>query len=194
MRSSTASSTSAGGMPPATSVRSSSMSAANSATALALRVAMPPTSSQRRSASENGTRSREAKASRQASARSPIPRRGVLRMRRRLTVSVGFDEHPQVGERVAHLLALVEAHPADDLVGQADADEHLLEDARLGVGAVEDRDVAGLDAVVVAELVDLAGDERRLVVLVVGDVADDRLAVARVGPQPLVLARPGSWR
>jgi hypothetical protein len=32
--------------------------------------------------------------------------------------------------------------------------------------------------VVVAELVDLAGDERRLVVLVVGDVADDRLAVA----------------
>jgi hypothetical protein len=42
--------------------------------------------------------------------------------------------------------------------------------------------------VVVAELVDLAGDERRLVVLVVGDVADDRLAVARVGPQPLVLA------
>ena len=32
------------------------------------------------------------------------------------------------------------------------------------------------------------GDERRLVVLVVGDVADDLLAVAGVGPQPLVLA------
>ena len=41
---------------------------------------------------------------------------------------------------------------------------------------------------VVAEPVDLAGDERRLVVLVVGDVADDPLAVAGVGPQPLVLA------
>jgi hypothetical protein len=41
----------------------------------------------------------------------------------------GVDQHPQVGERVAHLLALVEAHPADDLVGLAGADEHLLEDA-----------------------------------------------------------------
>ena len=40
----------------------------------------------------------------------------------------------------------------------------------------------------VAELVDGLRDERRLVVLVVGDVADDLVAVARVGPQALVLA------
>ena len=42
----------------------------------------------------------------------------------------GVDQHPEVGQRVADLLALVEAHPAaDDLVGLAGADEHLLEDA-----------------------------------------------------------------
>jgi hypothetical protein len=45
-----------------------------------------------------------------------------------------------------------------------------------------------LDAVLVAEPVDLAGDEGGLVVLVVRDVADDPVALARVGPQPLGLA------
>ena len=40
----------------------------------------------------------------------------------------GVDQHPQVGERVADLAALVEPHAADDLVGHADADEDLLED------------------------------------------------------------------
>ena len=43
---------------------------------------------------------------------------------------------------------------------------------------------------VVGERVDLLGDEPGLVVLVVGDVADDELALPRVGPQPL-LAAPG---
>ena len=99
----------------------------------------------------------------------------------------GVDQHPQVGQRVAHLAPLVEAHPTDDLVGLAGADEHLLEDARLGVGAVEDGHVRGL-ATRVDELVDLLADEAGLVVLVVGDVADDPLAVAGLGPQALVLA------
>jgi hypothetical protein len=65
-------------------------------------------------------------------------------------------QHAQVGERVAHLLALVEAHAADDLVRQADADEHLLEDPGLRVGPVEDGHLVRLDAVLVAEPVDLA--------------------------------------
>ena len=56
---------------------------------------------------------------------------------------VGVGQRPQVGQRVADLPALVEAHAADDLVGQPDPDEHLLEDPGLRVGAVEDRDVAG---------------------------------------------------
>ena len=96
-----------------------------------------------RSAATNGIRSRSASAATQASARSPMPRLGTLRMRRRLTVSSGLDEHPQVGQRVLDLAALVEPGAADDLVGQADPDEHLLEGAGLGVGAVEDGDVAG---------------------------------------------------
>ena len=100
----------------------------------------------------------------------------------------GVDQHPQVGERVTDLAALVEAHPADDLVGLAGADEHLLEHARLGVGAVEDRDVGGPGVGLVDQLVDLLGDEPGLVVLVVGDVADDPLAGPGVGPQLLRLA------
>ena len=95
-------------------------------------------------------------------------------------------QHPQVGKGVADLLAFVEAHPTDHLVGQPDADEHLFEDPTLRIGPIEHRHLPGLDPVVVAELVDLAGHESRLVVLVVGDVADDLLAVAGVGPQPLV--------
>ena len=92
---------------------------------------------------------------------------------------------PQVGQCVADLLALVEAHAADDLVRQADADEHLLEHAALGVGAVEHRDPGRRDGGVVGELVDLVGDELRLVALVVADVADDALALSRCRPQVL---------
>ena len=102
---------------------------------------------------------------------------------------VVVDDRPQVGQRVADLLALVEAHPADDLVGQADPDEHLLEDPGLGVGAVEHRDVARAGLAGVAEPVDLAGHPVGLGVLGVGDVADDLLARALVAPQPLGLAR-----
>ena len=83
---------------------------------------------------------------------------------------VGVDQQPEVGQRVADLAALVEAHPADHAVGLAGADEDFLEDSRLRVGAVEDRDVGGLGTTV-DQLVDLVGDEPRLVVLVVGDVA-----------------------
>ena len=100
----------------------------------------------------------------------------------------GVGQHPQVGQRVLDLLALVEPGAADDLVRQPHPDEDLLERPRLGVGAVEHRDVAGTHAVVVGERSIPAGDERGLVVLVVGDVADDRLAVAAVGPQPLLPA------
>ena len=117
---------------------------------------------------------------RSASARSPMPRLGTLRIRRRRHRVGRVGEHPQVGQRVADLAALVEAHAADDLVGQPDPDEHLLEHPRLRVGPVEDRDVARARRPRrrCSRSISLR-DERRLVVLVVGDVADDRLAVAR---------------
>ena len=54
------------------------------------RVAMPGASSARRSASQNVIRSRSASASTHASARSPMPRLGVLRIRRSDTWSSGL--------------------------------------------------------------------------------------------------------
>ena len=66
----------------------------------------------------------------------------------------GVGEHPQVGQGVLDLAALVEPGAADDLVGQADPHEHLFEGTGLGVGAVEHRDVAGAHPVRVAEAVD----------------------------------------
>ncbi len=98
----------------------------------------------------------------------------------------GVGQHAQVGQGVLDLAALVEPGPPDDLVGQADPHEHLLEGAGLGVRAVEHRDVAGPHAGVVAEPVDGARDEGRLVVLVVAHVADDARPVAGVAPQVLL--------
>jgi hypothetical protein len=81
-------------------------------------------------------------------------------MRRRLTVSVGLEMHPQIGQGVLDLLALVEAGAANHLVGQPDPDEHLLDRPALRVGAIEDRDVLGFDPVLVAEPVDASARRR----------------------------------
>ena len=77
--------------------------------------------------------------------------------------------------------------PPDDAVGQSGAHEDLFQRSRLRVRAVEDCDVAVVDARTVQRL-DLVGDELRLVVLRVAGEADDLLAVAAVAPQLLVLA------
>jgi len=95
------------------------------------------------------------------------------------------DQRPQVGEGVADLLTFVEADATNDLVGQADPDEHLLEDPGLGVGAVEDRHISRPGVAVVDEPVDFSGHPVGLGVLGVGDVADDRVAAAGLAPQPL---------
>jgi hypothetical protein len=142
------------------------------------RVARPGTfsgcSAATRSAAANEIRSRSAWFATSSSARSD----GVLRV----------GQHPQVRQRVAHLLALVEPNAAHHAVGQPDAQEHVLEDTRLRVGAVEDGHVRVPDLPGVDQPVDLVGDERGLVVLVVGDVADHLVPVALVRPQPLVAA------
>src|SRR5699024_12288108 len=69
-------------------------------------------------------------------------------------------------------ISFVETNPADDLVRQPGADEHVLEDTGLGVGPVEHRHLPGGDFSLVGETVDLVDDEHGLLVLVVGDVAD----------------------
>ncbi len=101
---------------------------------------------------------------------------------------VGVVEHLQVRDDVAHLLALVEPHTADDLVGHTVPDEDVLERAGGIVGAVEHRDVGVGGVAAVDEPVDLGSDEARLVVLVVGDVTGDEFALARIRPQPLLAA------
>jgi len=83
-------------------------------------------------------------------------------------IVVRIEEQLQVGEGVLDLLALVEADAADDAVGEVLPAEGILEDARLGVGAVEHggervgvgrEDAAGglRDEVALLELVAAAG-------------------------------------
>ncbi len=87
----TASTTTAGPAPDSTTVRSSSISVLNRFTAFDERAAMPYASSTRRSACGNEIFSRIERASIIASARSPMPRLGTLRMRRSGTVSSGLE-------------------------------------------------------------------------------------------------------
>src|SRR5262249_51600206 len=55
-------------------------------------------------------------------------------------VVVRVDHQAHVGERVLDLLALVEPHAADHLVADALTHQRVFYRARLGVGAVENRD------------------------------------------------------
>src|SRR5581483_2054076 len=98
---------------------------------------------------------------------------------------VGIGQGPEVGEDVLHLLAVVELHPADDPVGDTAADEDLLQHPALGVGPVEDRQVAVAVGALLDHPVDLPGEVERLVVLVLPQVAADQLAADGVGPQVL---------
>ena len=107
----------------------------------------------------------------------PAHRHGVVRVHHDL----------QVGEDVLHFATVVELHAAYDLIGDAELDEQLLDDAALGVRPVEDGDVAQLHAALL-ERRDLLRDERRLVLLVLRLEEVDELTLAGVGPQPLRLA------
>src|SRR5207247_6431046 len=92
---------------------------------------------------------------------------------------------PQVGQYVLHFPAVVELHAADDPVGDAAADEHLLQHPALGVGPVEDGQVAVAVGALLHQPVDLPGQVQRLVALVLPQVAADQLASDGVGPQVL---------
>ena len=50
---------------------------------------------------------------------------------------VGVDHDAEVGDDVLHLFALVERLPAVDPIGDALLPQRLLEDTRLGIGAIE---------------------------------------------------------
>ena len=101
-----------------------------------------------------------------------FPYTTLFRSRSQGHVVVGVVDGAQVGDGVLDLAPLVEAGVADDLVGLAGAQEGLLQGARLGVGAVEDGDVAGAHALDVGQAVDLLADPAGLVMLRVSHVAD----------------------
>ena len=99
-------------------------------------------------------------------------------------VVVGLHGDAAIGQRVADLLALVEARPADHPVGQAHGDEAFLELARLEAGAHQDGDLAQRVLVALQRL-DLLADRARLLVAVPHAAQRDALALLDLGPQRL---------
>ena len=110
-------------------------------------------------------------------------RAGVLRV----------GEERQVRHGVPDLRPLIELRPADDLVADLRAHQHVLEHPRLRVGPVEDRDLLARDA-----LVDHPLDLRRHVArlrMLVGELPDlDRVALPDLRPQRLRPSARGCWR
>ena len=102
-------------------------------------------------------------------------------------IVVGLGRAADIGERIAHFGALVEARAADDAVGQAHFDEPLLELAHLERGAHQHRHVGGRDALALRRL-DLLADVARLLRAVPD--ADDRRLLADRGIRIERLAEP----
>ena len=113
-----------------------------------------------------------------------MPRAGVLTMRSKARSSSGWSIDAQIGDRVADLLALVEARAADHAVGQAEGDEALLEFAGLEAGAHQDRDLAERGSAALQRL-DLLADEARLLLAVPDAAHADLVAAVALGPQRL---------
>lgn len=96
-------------------------------------------------------------------------------------------EQAQVGHGVLDLGTLEEALAAVDAVGNLLPQQGFLQHPRLGVGAVEDGDLAARQAALERAL-DRLDHVARLVVLVERGVQAQRLAVLAVGPQLLAQA------
>ena len=96
-------------------------------------------------------------------------------------------DHLEVSHDVADLGTVEESRAAHDLIRHARAQEHIFEDTRLGVGAVEHGDVVVARALGV-QLFDLAGNPATLVALVTRLEGLNLLAIALGRKQALVLA------
>ena len=95
--------------------------------------------------------------------------------------------HLEVSHDVADLGTVEESRAAHDLVGHARAQEHIFENTRLGVGAVEHGDVVVARALGM-QLFDLASNPAALVALIACLEGLNLLAVALGRKQALVLA------
>ena len=96
-------------------------------------------------------------------------------------------DHLEICHNVADLGTVEESRAAHDLVGHARAQEHIFENARLGVGAVEHGDVVVTRALGV-QLLDLASNPAALVALIARLEGLDLLTIALGRKQALVLA------
>ena len=99
----------------------------------------------------------------------------------------GIGDGAEVREHVSNLTPVEKARPADHRVGDPTIGQRSLEGAALGVGPVEDCDLAEADALVPVERGDLARHERCLVAVVAGAVAPDPVTLAERAPQVLLL-------
>ena len=100
---------------------------------------------------------------------------------------VGLVDHPQIGDGVADLQALVETRAADHPVGDAEGDEALLELAGLEAGANQDGDrIEGL--AVRLHALHLVGDDPRFLLAVPNPAHGDLLAIIAARPQGLAQA------
>ena len=94
----------------------------------------------------------------------------------------GVDLDAQQREEVLDFLAFVEPNPAQELIWDACLDEGLFEDARLGVGAVEDRAVAP-GVPILVETSGFADNPLGLVAVGVGEDLGDESSVGVLGEE-----------
>ena len=90
---------------------------------------------------------------------------------------VGVDHDAEVGDDVLDFLALVEAQPAVDAVRDVLLAEGLLKAATLGVGAVENGEVAVLALVLTADALDVLAHDDGLLLVAVGLLQDELLTL-----------------
>src|SRR3989454_2358032 len=103
---------------------------------------------------------------------------------------VRIPDQPQVGQRVLHLAALIERHPADDLIRESERAELVLDRARLRVRPVQNGDVPRpVRLAFTLKSLDLSRDDLGFMRLVVRLHHDDGSTTLPVGPQLLLFAR-----
>ena len=93
----------------------------------------------------------------------------------------------QVGHHIADFTPLIKARATHHLVRNSGADKDIFQRTGGVIGAVHDRDI-GIAAALIRQGVDFRGDEPRLIVLIIGNIAYDLLALTVGGPQVLLAA------
>ncbi len=95
--------------------------------------------------------------------------------------------HLEIGHNVANLGAVKEARTAHNLIGHTCTQEHIFENARLGIGAIKNCNVVVARARIV-QLVNLRGNPATLVALVACLIGLNLFAIALSREQALIFA------